>query len=109
MRRWHYVDNVYVSSLEYAPSSTYIVLKDASGNQITNAQVSIYDTSAATYTQKWENDADGVITISSGAAIEALVAVRTSDSFVTQAFLLQQNYHYNYARTERNIKHSEIN
>jgi hypothetical protein len=81
-----YVDNVYVSSLEYAPSSTHIVLKDASGNLITNSQVSIYNTAIDTYTQKWENEADGVITISSGASVEALVSVRTFDGVFTQHF-----------------------
>jgi hypothetical protein len=81
-----YVDNGYVSSLEYAPSSTHIVLKDTSGNLVTNAQVSIYDTAIDTYTQKWENEEDGVITISSGASVEALVSVRTFDGVFTQHF-----------------------
>ena len=81
-----YVDNVYVSSLEYAPSLTHIVLKDTSGNLVTNAQVSIYDTAIDTHTQKWENEYDGVITISSGASVEALVSVRTFDGVFTQHF-----------------------
>ena len=81
-----YLDNIYVSSMEYAPSSTSVVLRDASGNPITNAQVAVYDTTTNTYTQKWENDADGVINISAGADVEVQIAVRSFDGVFSRHF-----------------------
>jgi len=81
-----YVDNVYVSSLEYNSTPTYVILTDASGNQIMNTQVAIYDKSLDAYTQKWENNEDGIIRISSGASGEPQVSVRTFDGIYTRQF-----------------------
>lgn len=80
---WVYADNIYVSSMEYAPFPTYIVLKDANGNFITNPQVSIYDTKLGVYSQKWEDEEDGVINITS----DSLVSVRTFAGVFTRSFV----------------------
>ncbi len=65
------VDDIYVQSIdggygcygECNESATTVLLKDGSGNLVTNAKVAIYDKTNDEYLQRWTTDEDGIISL----------------------------------------------
>ena len=82
-------DDIYVTEYNYP---TYITLKDPNENLVTGCQVAIYDVTNDEYVQRYETDADGVLSVEKPVGTELQLSIRTFDGVFIEHFTIESGY-----------------